>query len=268
MRGVSAEGLAQSVERVESLAADGDAAELGTALFAVADLLGHEPSLRRAMTDPSADGESKRRLAHAVFDDKLTTDAVEAAATAAASRWSSAGDFVDAMEYLAALSLVIAADKDGQLSELEDELFRFARVVSASPQLRDAITNQQLGIQRRQDLVSGLLDGKVSQSAERLAVHAVSSRTGSFEAALEDYQQIAAARQQRLVALVRTAIELTDEQHDRLAAALAEQYGQEVHLNIVLDPTVLGGIRVELGDDVIDGTITSRLDEARRQIAG
>jgi F-type H+-transporting ATPase subunit delta len=267
MRGISAEGLATSSERVETLAAGGDAGLLGSELFAVADLLGREAGLRRALTDPAAGAEAKTQLTRAVLAGRLSDDTIEAVATAAASRWSSASDFVDTIELLGAIALVIDAEKQGQLSELEDELFRFGRFMLGSPELRDAITNRQVPVEHRQALVRSLLEGKASSSTISLAVHAVSSRHRSVEAALQDYEKLAAERQSRVVAVVRSAIELTDEQRDRLGVALAAQYGRQMAMNVAVDPEVLGGIRIEVGDDVIDGTILSRLDEARRRMA-
>ena len=87
-------------------------------------------------------------------------------------------------------------------------------------------------------------------------------------AALEDYERTAAQVQGESVATVHVARALADADQQRLASALAAQYGRPVHLNIVIDPQVLGGLRVEIGDDVIDGTVVSRLDDARRKIAG
>ncbi len=266
MRGVSAEGMATSVERVESLAEQGDAGQLGDELFAVAGVLQTQPSLRRAMTDPSAASEAKSGLARSVFGDRLSSATVDAVATAAAARWSSTGDFVAAVEHLGVLALVISAEHDGHLSELEDELFRFGRVVAAAADLRDAVTNKQVPVDHRQSLVHGLLDGRASPTADRLAVQAVASGHRSFEAALEEYQRVAAERQQRIVAVVRSAVALHEEERDRLTAALSRHYGRDVHLNVVVEPEVLGGIRVELGDDVIDGTVAGRLDDARRRM--
>ncbi len=267
MRGLSAEGLAASTERVEAIAAEHDASQLGSELFAVANLLGNEAALRRALTDPSAGGEAKSKLARAVFDGRVSDETIDVVATAASSRWSSGADFVDAVEQLGALSFVIEAEKADQLGELEDELFRFSRVVLANPDLRDAITHRQVPVEHRQELVRSLLEDKISPAAVSLAVHAVASRHRSVELALEEYQKLAADRQQRLVAVVRSAIDLSEDQRNRLSAALARQYGRDIHLNVVIDPEVLGGLRIELGDDVLDGTVATRLSEARRRIA-
>lgn len=268
MRGASAEALGTALEGLEALAEAGDAEAIGADLLAVVDVLRAEPALRRALTDPSSDVGARTGLVEAVFAGKVSDDAVRALSGAAGARWSSASDFVATVEHLGVLAFVIAADKTGDLAALEDDLFRFERTVSASPDLRDAITNSQIPLPHRQGLVSGLLEGRSSTAATRLAVQAVASPHQSFEAALTAYQVIAADRQARLVALVRSAVELTDDEHGRLAAALAHQYGSDVHLNVVVDPQVLGGIKVEIGDEIIDGTVAGRIDDARRRMTG
>lgn len=269
MRGVSAEGYAVSRDKLEARAADGgDAQQLGDELFSVADLLVREVALRRALTDPTAAPLAKSNLASTVLGDKVSDETVDVVATAAAARWSSTADFVGAVESLGALALVIAAEQAGTLGELEDELFRFGRLVVGEPELRDAITNKQIPAANRQALVAGLLEGKASAPTVRLATQAVSSQHRSFEVALEEFQKVAGDRRQRLIAVVRSAVELNEEERTRLATALRRQYGRKVHLNVVVDPQVLGGIRVDLGDDVIDGTVAGRLDDARRRMAG
>lgn len=268
MRGTSAEGYARTSEKLESVANAGDALVVGDELLAVAATLQSEPSLRRALTDPAASTEARDRLARGILAEKVSDDTVEVVAVAATARWSSAADFVAALEQLGAVALAISAESDGRLGELEDDLFRFARIVAGSPGLRDAITNKQVPAARRQSLVAELLEGKATAQAARLAVQAVGSGHRSFEAALEEFQRIAAERQRRLVALVRVATDLTAEERSRLAASLSRKYERDIQLNVVVDPDVLGGIRVEVGDEIIDGTVAGRLDDARRRMAG
>ncbi len=268
MRGMSAEGFALTRETLESRAESGEAQQLGDELLSVSALLPREPSLRRALTDPAASTEAKQQLTRRVFDGKVAEPTIDVVATAAGARWSSAGDFVAALEQCGALALAISAEQDGRLGELEDDLFRFARIVAGDAELRDAITNKQVPTARRQQLVADLLEGKATAPAVRLAVHAVSSGHRSFEAALADFQKVAADRQRRLVALVRAAVELSDEERHRLAGALSRQYGRDIQVNVVVDPEILGGIRVDIGDEVIDGTVAGRLDDARRRMTG
>lgn len=266
MRGYSAESLALSMDRVSELSAVDTGETLGEELFAVADVLSTQGSLRRALTDLSASEAAKSSLVRALFGGKVGDSTVDVLATAVSARWSSAADMVDAVEHLGVLAVVIAAERADGLDNLEDELFRFGRVVAGDPRLRDAVTNKQLEVSRRQQLVSSLLEGKASSATTRLAVRAVASRERSFEAAIDSYQQVAAERRNRTIAVVRTAIDLTDSESDSLAMALGRMYGRDIHLNVVLDPSVLGGIRIELGDDVIDGTVAGRLDDARRRM--
>ncbi|MGI8888273.1 MAG: F0F1 ATP synthase subunit delta, partial [Nocardioidaceae bacterium] len=111
MRGSSAEGLATTSERLESLASEGDAEQLGEGLFAVTDVLHRQPSLRRALTDPAAGTDAKAGLARDVFDGLVSAGTVETVETSARARRSSASDFLQAFEYLGVLALTIAADK-------------------------------------------------------------------------------------------------------------------------------------------------------------
>jgi F-type H+-transporting ATPase subunit delta len=102
----------------------------------------------------------------------------------------------------------------------------------------------------------------------QLAQQAVAGTHRTVALAVEDYQKIVADHRNLLVATVRVAHELSDADAGRLAGALERQYHKPVHLNVIIDPHVIGGMRVEIGDDVIDGTVSGRLDDARRQLAG
>ena len=120
----------------------------------------------------------------------------------------------------------------------------------------------------KRGLVRGLLESRFTPAAVRLAEQSVAGTHRTVAVAMEEYQKVAAAHRNRLVATVRVARELGEVEQQRLAGVLAGQYGRPVHLNVVVDPEVIGGMRVEIGDDVIDGTVSSRLDEARRRLAG
>jgi F-type H+-transporting ATPase subunit delta len=185
----------------------------------------------------------------------------------AAARWSAPGDLTDAVEQLAVQAIVAAAEMEGRLDELEDELFRFGRVVAGQPELRIALTNPFVPAQAKRRLLTDLLEGKVSPEALRLITQAATNPLGrSLDVSLETYAKIAAQRRERLVAEVHVAAPLSDEQRGRLARALATMYGHQVHLNVVLDPRVSGGMTVRVGDELIDGSVATRLAAAGRRL--
>ncbi len=160
------------------------------------------------------------------------------------------------------------AEQTGKADELENELFAFERMVSGSPELRDALSDPARSTDDKRRLLKDLLDGKATSATVRLAEQAVAGTHRTVAVALESYQKVAAEHRNRLVATVRVARDLAEHDAQRLQDALARQYARPVHLNVVVDPDVIGGMRVAIGDDVIDGTVASRLDDARRQLAG
>ena len=269
MRGISRASLAEVEDRLDPLAASPQAAtELGDELFAVAGLLASQSVLRRALSDPSRPSDARSGLATAVLRGKVSDATADLVAAVAAARWSAPGDLTDAVEQLAAQAIVIAAEQEGRLDDLEDELFRFGRIVASQPQLRIALTNPFLAADAKRSLLGELLAGKVTPEAQRLIVQAAVNPLGrSLDVSLEEYARLAARRRQRLVAEVHVAVALTDQQRGRLAAALATAYGHQVHLNVVLDPRVAGGMTVRVRDELIDGSVATRLAEARRRLA-
>jgi F-type H+-transporting ATPase subunit delta len=175
---------------------------------------------------------------------------------------------VDAIEQLAVEAMVLAAEAENGLDDLEDGLFRFGRVVSGEPQLRAALASTYLPADRKEQLLTALLRGKVTAVSLRLITQMVVHPRGrGLTGALDMCASLAARRRQQLIAVVRSAVELSATQRRRLADALAASYGHPVHLNVVIDPSVVGGISVQIGDELIDGTAASRLSAVRRKLA-
>jgi F-type H+-transporting ATPase subunit delta len=271
MRGTSRASLSAAKDRLAGALASGtadQATRLGEDLFAVTNLLDREPALRRALSDPSREPADRSALAGSLLTGKVSAPALAQVTGLAEARWSSPSDLADATETLAVVALAQAADFRSELDETEDQLFRFGRIVQANPALRSALSNQFTPAFGRRELVTELINGKVTDAALRLITQAAAQPRGrSLDASLESYANLAAELRERLVAEVRVAVPLTDEQRSRLAAALAAAYGHDVHLNIVLDPDVLGGMSVRVGDELINGSIASRLAELRRGLA-
>ncbi len=240
---------------VETLAAD---------LFGVVDVLTSSVALRRALSDPGSPEGARRGLAHGVLDGKVSDAAVTVVVEAAAVRWPGARTFVAAIERQAVRAQLLKAEGTGQLEETEDEMFRFARLVAANPSVRQALADRTVDAEHRQELVGDLLSGKASESTIVLAKRAVLARERTFDATLESYVSLAAEMKNRVIATVRVSRPLTDEQVTRMEAALSKQVGRRVDVQVVIDESVLGGVRVELGDEVIEGTVAAKLESARR----
>jgi F-type H+-transporting ATPase subunit delta len=252
------------VGAVRGAPGESDLSRLGADLFAVVDALDGSPTLRRALTDPGTPEQNRQRLVHGLFDGKVSETTVDIVAEAAAMRWAGGRTFAAALERQAVRATLMAAENAEQLENTEDELFRFARLVEANPSLRNALADRSVGLIHRQELVGSLLQGKASDATIALAKRAVAARERTFGQTIEGYVTLAAAQRNRIVATVRVAKPLTDEQRARLQSSLRSQVGRDVAIQEVIDEHVLGGVRVELGDEVIEGTVGGRLHEAWR----
>ncbi len=260
--------LGRAVDRV--LGRTVDRQQLGEDLFAATSAIDGAIALRRAVADPSRPGDAKAQLVERLFGGKVGDDALDLLKTAVSQRWSEERDLTDTLESLAVASVVAAAEADGRADQMEDDLFRFERIVAGNPGLRDALTDRRADAGSKERLVESLLEGKANPEALRLVRQAVLAPRGRrFDRVLDRYLAIAATRRDQLAATVTTAVALDEGQRERLASALSSYYnGKPVHLSIVVDPAVIGGIRVQIGDDVVDGTILRRLEAARRHLGG
>jgi F-type H+-transporting ATPase subunit delta len=270
MNGASREALAAARERLDALtdSTSVTAASLSDELAAVTALLDREVSLRRVLTDPAQAGEAKAELVQRLLGAQVSGGTADLVSGMVRSRWSQPRDLVDALEQLADLADLTAAQRDGTLDDVEDELFRFGRIVSSSTELRAALTDRAAGTSAKTELLHRLLGGRAKPATARLVTRLVTAPRGrSLEAGLESLSKLAAERRHRMVAVVTSAVPLSDRQKQRLGAALAKLYGRPMHLNLDVDPTVVGGVRVQVGDEVINGSIADRLDEAARRMA-
>lgn len=266
MRGASANSLAIVLQAVEETSGSLDT--LGDELFAATGVLDRIPAIRRVLTDPATDPEASSGLSTKVFDGKVGQSTLVVLAVAARSRWATGRDLGDAIELAGLAAHVAAADKDGSLDALEDELFEAQRIIDEARELRGVLSDRSIGGEHKATLLDSIFGGKVSPAALALLKQAAATRTGSFDAVLARFADEVAARRQRVLAEVRSAYELGTAERKRLTEALSATYGQEVHINVIVDPTIVGGLHVSIGDDVIDGTVAGRLEDARRQLAG
>lgn len=269
MRGASRESFEAARRQLGSQISGADARGMSRDLFGIAHVLDGSAGLRRALTDPARDEASKSELVASLFGSKVGAGALTLVKTLTSGRWSSPSDLSDAVELLAVESEAAAAEQDGTLDAVENELFRFARLISTESGLRQALTDRSVSTDQKQALVGSLLSGKATASTVTLVDALIASPRGrSIERGLEEFAQVAAQRRNRSIAHVTTAVELNAAQRERLAAALAQQAGRTIQLNVEVDPSIVGGISVRLGDELLDGTIINRLADARRRLAG
>ena len=237
-------------------------------LFLVLASLNSSIGLRRAFTDPSRDAASKSALIADLFGKSVSKSAITLLEAAVSLRWSSPVDVASAVEQLAIESEATAANADSTLDRLQDELFAFETLLEQNTDLRGALSINSVEAVHKSELVSALLANKVASSTLRLITELVNALNGrNIELVIDLYIQTVAARRNRAIAVVRTRSELSTAQTEKLVALLTKQMGQPVHLNVEIDPTVLGGLSIRFKDEMIDGTISTRVAEAGRALA-
>jgi F-type H+-transporting ATPase subunit delta len=267
LRGASEAALA-TLKSELSGAVDGgaDAALLGDELFTVAQALRSEPALRRVASDASLPAEAKQGLMREVLGGKASESTAALVGTAVAQRWTLSRDLPAALERLSEVAVVLSAGKDGD--QLVDELFAVGQTVTGNGELREALANPARSVEDKSALVDSLLGGKVLPATTTLVKQSLAGTYRTVTLALSTYRDVAAEVVGQSVATVRVTKPLEDSERKRLVEALSKAYDRKIHVNEIVDPHVLGGVRVEIGDDVIDGTISSRLTDARRRLVG
>ena len=275
MAGVSSESLATALGALEAKLPTASL-QLAKELFGILGMVDSSAGLRRALTDPSRSGDEKSTLVRQLVGGKVSADAAEIAGGLASSRWASARDIGDALETLAATVVISVAENKSAVSasgitgleELENDLFSFNQAVASSHEVQRALSEPQASAAAKSALAEKLVPG-VSEEAKVLITQAVSQPRGIKPTRLvERFAELAAKRQQRWIATVSVTRPLSQTQLARLQAGLNNLYGRELKVNINVDPALIGGIRVQVGDEVLDASVLTRLGELQRQLAG
>lgn len=249
-------------------AAGADATRLAEELFSVVDALDSSGSLRRALTDPARPGTDKGTLVAALFGalDPRVQDLVTAFAH---RRWILASDLGDAVEDAAVEAYLASAQSQGHLEALEEEMFRVERFLVAERDVLSALGDRATNPDARALLARELFGGSVGPTTFALIERAARQPSKRrLSDALAYYVAVAAARRGKSVVEVTAAVELGAAHRERLTSILRSSLGRDVQLNVSVDPSVIGGIRIQVGDEVVDGTILGKLDEARRRLVG
>ena len=275
MAGVSSESLTKALTELEPKLPFASL-QLAKELFGILGTVDSSAGLRRALTDPSRSGEEKSALIKQLFSGKVSAEAVDIAAGLASSRWASARDIGDALETLAATVVIAVAENKSAVSasgitgleELENDLFSFNQAVAASHEVQRALSEPQASGAAKTVLAERLVPS-AGEEAKVLIGQAVAQPRGIKATRLVSrFAELAAKRQQRWIATVSVMRPLTETQASRLQQGMNSLYGRELKVNVKVDPTLIGGIRVQVGDEVLDASVLTRLNNLQRQLAG
>ena len=230
-------------------------------------LLEREHALRRALADPATPAASRTGLADRLLSGKVGRPALDLVSDLVSSRWSRSSDLVEAVETLARNAAFGVAEKDGSLDRVEDELFRFGRILDREPELARLLSDSATPADKRVGLLHEVAGEKVAPVTATLLEQAVrTQRSRNLDVAAEELSELAAARRDRYVAHVRTPVRMTGEQEQRLTESLTRLYGRPISLQVELDPDLLGGLVVRVGGELIDGSVAGRVAAARRTL--
>lgn len=270
LRAASRDGLTRVVEKFDEVSGGLDVTgltQLADQVASVAKLLDTETALARHLADPSSDAARKVRLAESVLSDKVSDTTLGILSTAVAQRWSSTSDLVLGVKHIARLALLVRAEREGQVEDLEDQLFRFSRILDSEPRLITTLSEYTTPVEGRVSLLTNVLHGRANRNAADLLRQTVELLHGErADEVVRDLAALAVSRRGEVVAHVRAAADLTDAQHDRLTELLTRIYGHPVSLQLDVDPALLGGLTIAVGDEVIDGSLASKLAAAETHL--
>lgn len=266
----SREALVALTERLDAYVDGASARDLTVCadeLFAVARFLHGERAVQRLLADASSPEEGRADLVRRLFGQQLSEPTIDLVSELARKRWSKIRDVVTAAETLARQATVAVAEKTGSLDEVEDQLFRFGRILASESQLNSLLADTATPVEGRVQLLDGLLGDRVYPVTATLLRESVRLPRGRhLDVVAEELAELAAARRDRSVAKVRTPVALTPDQESKLVESLGRMYGRKISLQVELDRDLLGGLVVQVGGEVIDGSVAGRLAAARRSL--
>ena len=272
LKGASRQSLAVTRSALEKIISGVDAAtaaKISADLFAMVKVLDSSSAVRRALTDYARDESAKSTLGKDIFKGLGSTQALEIVSKMAGLRWSSPRDFGNVLEFLGVQALVASAEKSGSLADLESEIFSVSEVIAKSPELRAFFAVRNVVSAPKSELLTSLLSGKITQATLDLTSYLVDHPRGrNVEAGLNDFATAIAQIKDRQIAHVVSATALSAEQISRLAKSLTKTFGREIKVNASVKQEVVGGMSIRVADELIDGTLLTRISKADRLLAG
>ncbi|HTX98156.1 MAG TPA: F0F1 ATP synthase subunit B/delta [Mycobacterium sp.] len=273
MRSASRSAVTDLSDRFSDLAKNLDNKALSTLsseLVAVGQMLDREIVVTRYLTVPAEDATPRVRLIERLVSGKVGDATLDVLRLAVSERWSANADLISAIEHVSRQALLEVAEREGKVDEVEDQLFRFSRILDAQPRLTILLGDYSVPVEGRVGLLRKVLDsasGSVNPVVVDLLTHTVELLRGqNADEAIQFLAEVAVARRGEVVAQVSAAAELSEAQRARLTEVLGRIYGHPVAVQVQIDETVLGGLLISVADEVIDGTLSSRLAAAEAQL--
>lgn len=240
--------------------------DFATDLFKIADAIAGNGQLRGMLSDPSAESKLKSDLVDRVFGGKVSSSAIEFVKALVAKRFSRGIDLVIGLEQLGVHAA--AASDSASVDVVMAELFAFEQLVSSDRDLQFALSSKSAPLEAKLTLVETLVSNKLNPVTKALIMQSVLGARGrKIGTVLDQFSKQVAAFGKSLVAHVTVASEITSAQAESLRSNLAKTYGQAVKLNLEVNPNIIGGMVVEVGGEIIDGSIASRLVTLKQQLA-
>ena len=270
LRAASRESVGELARSFDGVAEDLDADQLtalASDLTSVVKLLRKESLLARHLADPSSDSATRVQLVERLLSGKVSDAALDVLKTAARQRWSSTSDLVLGIQHIAGLALLVRAERDNQIEDVEDQLFRFSRILDSEPRLITLLSDYTTPLDGRISLLNNVLARRASKNTADLLRQTVELLHGErADEAIHDLANLAVSRRGEVVAHVRAAAELSEEQTNRLTELLTRIYGHPVSIQLDVDPDLIGGLTIAVGDEVIDGSLSSKLASAETHL--
>lgn len=265
MGSASRQAIAASKSALAGLGAKANLA-LGEQLFAAGRAFAESAQLRAVLADPAIENSAKDALLGKVFGKNLDATGTKMLSAIVSNRWSNQDDLLAGIEEIAIRAAAKSAPKG---TSIEAELFSFSRSVSSDAELELALGSKLGDPKAKAAVVIKLIGKKASAPTVAIVAALVQQPRGRrIGVLLSDAANIVADQAGLSIATVTSAQSLGDAQLKALATSLAKVYGRELSINHVIDPSIIGGLRVQVGDDVIDGSVSSRINDVRLQLAG
>lgn len=241
-----------------------DSLAAGQQLFAAGRIIGDSAPLRSMLADPAVADNQKTAVIDGLFS-ALGSPARVLLCGLVASRWSTQDQLLAGIEEIGIRAVARSAGKG---LSIEGELFAFGAAVSSDAELELAVGSKLGSNKAKSTLVASLVKGKASDQSLAILDHLVQQPRGRrIGGLIRAAAAIVADESGLAVATITSASPISDEQVGRLRAGLSQSFGRDLEVNLVVDPSIIGGIRVQVGDDVIDGSISTRISELRQKLA-